>query len=48
MINPELAIPMHYNTFDLIKCDPQEFIDRIAANGFRGKVMKPGEKLNIP
>ena len=48
MINPELAIPMHYNTFDLIKCDPQEFIDRIATNGFRGKVMKPGEKMNIP
>jgi len=47
LIQPELAIPMHYNTFDLIRANPQEFVDKITANGFAGKVLKPGEELQF-
>jgi L-ascorbate metabolism protein UlaG (beta-lactamase superfamily) len=38
---------MHYNTFDLIRANPQEFVDKITANGFAGKVLKPGEELQF-
>jgi len=47
LIQPELAIPMHYNTFSLIRANPQEFVDKIAANGFHGKVLTPGEELQL-
>ncbi len=43
-LNARLAIPMHYNTFDLIKVDPQRFIS--AAKG-RGQVMEIGETIEI-
>jgi L-ascorbate metabolism protein UlaG (beta-lactamase superfamily) len=47
LIQPELAIPMHYNTFSLIRANPQEFVDKITANGFHGKVLTPGEELQL-
>ncbi|MEN6445146.1 MAG: metal-dependent hydrolase [Candidatus Cloacimonas sp.] len=46
-IKPKLTIPMHYNTFDLIKANPVEFIDKLTASGFTGKVMKPGEEMHL-
>ena len=43
LVKPELVIPMHYNTFDLVAADPQEFVEKISANGFKGKIMNPGD-----
>ncbi|HWL54130.1 MAG TPA: metal-dependent hydrolase [Chthoniobacteraceae bacterium] len=43
-LNAKLAIPMHYNTFDLIKVDPERFV--AAAKG-RGRVMEIGETIGI-
>lgn len=40
-------IPMHYNTFDIIKQDPNEWLEKITANGLNGKVLKAGESLAI-
>lgn len=42
MIRPKVVIPMHYNTFDVIRQDPQAFARRV---GERAKVviLKPGE-----
>ena len=28
-LNPEIVIPMHYNTFDVIKADPNEFKEKV-------------------
>jgi len=47
LIRPKLAIPMHYNTFPLIKADPETFVQRIAAKGYPGKIMQNGEKVSI-
>jgi len=43
-VRPQIAIPMHYNTFDVIKADPQEFRRKV------GKmadvvVLQPGQSL---
>jgi L-ascorbate metabolism protein UlaG (beta-lactamase superfamily) len=46
-LKARLAIPMHYNTFDLIKVDPHAFAAKIAAAGSRAKVMAVGERIEI-
>ncbi len=46
-VNPKLAIPIHYNTFPIIQCDPQEFVDKVIATGRNAKVMEFGEALEI-
>ena len=46
-VNPGLAIPMHYNTFGLIKADPQEFADKVAGIRKRAKVMEFGEEITL-
>lgn len=42
MIKPKVVIPIHYNTFDLIKQDPEAFRERV---GSRAEVviLEPGE-----
>ncbi len=44
LIKPEAVIPMHYNTFDLIKADPNEFKEKVeAATSTKVVILKPGE-----
>lgn len=45
-VKPKIAVPVHYNTFPVIKIDPQEFIKKLPA-GVEGKVMKPGDTLDL-
>lgn len=46
-LKAKLAIPMHYNTFDLIKVDPHVFAKKVQGSGSRAKVMEVGERLEI-
>ncbi len=46
-LKPGVAVPMHYNTFDIIKADPQEFARKCEAAGIRAKVVKPGGTLEL-
>jgi L-ascorbate metabolism protein UlaG (beta-lactamase superfamily) len=46
-LKAKLAIPMHYNTFDLIKMDPRAFERKAAAANIRAKVMDVGEKIEV-
>ena len=48
-IKPKIAIPMHYNTFDVIRADPREFqrYVRRKAKGVRVKILEPGQSLEI-
>jgi L-ascorbate metabolism protein UlaG (beta-lactamase superfamily) len=41
------VVPMHYNTFPLIKQDPQAFVDSLAREGIEGLVMEPGQTLEF-
>lgn len=41
-IKPGKVIPIHYNTFDVIKVNPSEFVEKVQAKGFAGQVVEPG------
>jgi len=43
-LNPKLAIPMHYNTFEVIKADPRRFAEKA---GKRARVMEIGETISV-
>lgn len=44
MIAPEVAVPMHYDTFDLIQADPVLFREMVG-EAARVAALKPGEEL---
>ena len=44
-IKPGKVIPIHYNTFDVIKVNPSEFVEKVQAKGFDGQVMEPGDVI---
>lgn len=46
-LRPALAIPMHFNTFDYIKTDPEQFVEKVKAAGFSAKAMGIGESLDV-
>ena len=45
-VKPRMAIPMHYDTFEVIKADPAEFATK-AASLTEVKILKPGESLEF-
>jgi L-ascorbate metabolism protein UlaG (beta-lactamase superfamily) len=46
-INPGVVVPVHYNTFDLIKADAQDFKRKVESIGKKCVIMKPGDLLEI-
>ena len=40
----DLAIPLHYNTFPVIRADPEEFKRQVEAIGKKAVVMGYGEE----
>jgi L-ascorbate metabolism protein UlaG (beta-lactamase superfamily) len=44
-LNPGIVIPMHYKTFEIIDVDPQEFINRVSAGGFKAQIVEIGDSL---
>ncbi|MGF7058742.1 metal-dependent hydrolase [Brassicibacter mesophilus] len=44
-IKPKLVVPMHYNTFPVIKADPEKFRESVRNTGVR--VMSIGETIEI-
>ena len=48
MIKPEIVIPMHYNTFDKIAADPNEFKEKVEKEtGAKCLILKPGEVYQL-
>jgi len=47
MLHPAVVIPMHYNTFDVIKQDPQAFKAAIGGEGPDVRILKPGESTEV-
>ena len=45
-INAAVTVPIHYNTFDVIKADPQEFKKKVESIGKRCLIINPGENIN--
>ncbi|MDQ0897310.1 metal-dependent hydrolase [Paenibacillus sp. V4I7] len=46
-LQAKMVVPMHYNTFPLIKQDPKAFVDSLASEGIKGVVIEPGQSLTI-
>ncbi|MBT3387437.1 MAG: metal-dependent hydrolase [Desulfobacula sp.] len=46
-IKPKCAVPMHYNTFDIIQADPEVFKTKAEAQGISCTVLKFGEEINL-
>ena len=48
LIEPKQAVPIHYDTFDVIKQDPNAWAQRVQAEtAAKVTVMKPGESLTL-
>ncbi len=47
LLKPKKAIPMHYNTFDVIDADPNEFVKRINGLGIEAEVMDYGGSIEF-
>jgi L-ascorbate metabolism protein UlaG (beta-lactamase superfamily) len=45
--NPKTAVPMHYNTFSLVKADPTIFVDKVSKIGKKALVIEPGKTIEI-
>ena len=46
-LTPKLSVPMHYNTSDKIRVDPQTFVDQAASRGHAVRVLEPGGSLEF-
>lgn len=46
-INPGCAVPMHYNTFDVINCDPAEFEKKAKAQGINCQILEFGQQIDL-
>ncbi|MHB8906139.1 MAG: metal-dependent hydrolase [Melioribacteraceae bacterium] len=47
LANPKVAIPMHYNTFDVIKSDPDEFKKKVESISKNCIVMNFGQEIDL-
>lgn len=48
MIKPKIAIPMHYNTFDVIRADPVKFQRLVEDNtDAEAIILKPGDSIDV-
>lgn len=46
-VNPQLTIPMHYNTFPPIENDPMEFKSKVELMGKVCRILNYGEEISI-
>lgn len=46
-LKPKMVIPMHYNTFEIIKQDPEVFRKGLAGKPVKVNILKPGESAEI-
>lgn len=45
--NAKLTVPIHHSTFPGIKQDADLFVQQLEARGLKGKVMAPGDEIEI-
>lgn len=47
MLKPKMVIPIHFNTFDMIKVNENEFRQKLEKMGIACKLLKPGQEIEI-
>lgn len=46
-VKPGVAVPMHYDTWDIIHVEPQEFKKKAEAQGVKVEILKPNQSIEI-
>lgn len=46
-VGPECAIPIHYNTFDVISADPFDFKNKLERQNIDCRVMEFGQEITL-
>ncbi len=46
-LKARLVLPMHYNTFDFIRQDPNAFVKQLATKKIEGSAIKIGETISV-
>jgi len=46
-LQAKLVVPVHYDTFELIRQDGPAFAELLKARGIEGRAMKPGERMEL-
>lgn len=47
MLKPKMVVPMHYNTFDVIKADPEAFRKGLEESPVKVAILKPGGSVEV-
>lgn len=47
LVKPKIAVPMHYDTWDIIHADPQQFKRKSEGKGVRVVILKPNESVEV-
>jgi len=47
LVGAGVAIPMHYDTFEPIRANPHEFVEKVARRGLRAVVVEPGSSYDL-
>ena len=47
LLGARMNIPMHYDTFDIIKADAAEFVRKVERRGGKAQVVRPGETYEL-
>lgn len=45
-VQPDIVVPMHYGTFDVIAVDPAEFVQKVGDRA-RVDILEPGQTLSV-
>jgi len=46
-VKPKFAIPIHYNTFPVIKANPEEFKQKLEQKNFKCIILKYGQEIEL-
>ena len=46
-LKAKLYIPIHYNTFDIIKANPDDFVADVESINLSAKILNPGDSIEI-
>lgn len=46
MLRPRIVVPMHYNTWDIIEADPEEFRSQVTGSA-RVEILVPGAMISV-
>ena len=47
LVNPAMAVPIHFNTFPVIQADPNDFVAKLLLGGKNGRVLNYGETIEL-